>query len=169
MSAGSWPNRAGTQHGRCVGRLLCMHFVATSPTHPWISRTLWVHFCVLLAMQLLAPWEVHRFKAGDEKSSSPLSEIQIWFRWQEWRFIKGKISPTQKRQRYVWSSTFNKDNPRVRSNMVLSPLMGGAREIQVLGLSQLRDFWVRKFMTLWDDACSKLDLCCFKASDKHLF
>lgn len=37
------------------------------------------HFCVLLAKQLLAPWEVCRFKASNEKSVHPFLKCGFGF------------------------------------------------------------------------------------------
>lgn len=46
--------------------------LAAPPTLGASATHRWTHFCILLVKQLLAPWEVHRFKASEENLVHPL-------------------------------------------------------------------------------------------------
>lgn len=46
--------------------------------HSYILCCLWVYSCVLLAMQLVALWEIPRFKARHVKSISPLFNMWVF-------------------------------------------------------------------------------------------
>ena len=93
----------GPAHGQSADTAWARALWIWVPPTPRVSCCWWVHVCVLLAMQLLALWEACRFKASDEKSSLPLLETQVWFRWWRWCFMKGRLHQLIKGKEEPWA------------------------------------------------------------------